>query len=187
MITSISYGAIAVLAAFLSNVVSKSQHKTKSYLLIFLAVLIFSLLIGEEKAHAMVVPNHISAICREHNVGYVPEHALTRAQIQKAEQERDMYKKNAERCFKDAQDACWWLPNTSDRKKTRELFTITVNTMLASDVKSKLIAMLTTSLIFYGMDCLDEWEYINNKLFWARYHWEMYEFHVELIAKAHLL
>lgn len=187
MISSIGHGALAVVASFLANVICRCQHKPKTYLFLFTAVVIFSLLIGEEKAHAMLIPNHISVICREHNIGYVPEHALTRAQLQKAEQERDMHKSNAERTFKDAQDACWWLPNTSDRKKTRELFTITINTMLASDTRSKLIAMLTTSLIFYGMDCLDEWEYINNKLFWARYHWEMYEFHVELIAKAHLL
>ena len=48
--------------------------------------------------------------------------------------------------------------------------------------QSKLIRSLISLMLNYGLDCMDEWDYINNKLYWAEYHWDMYEFYCNVLV-----
>lgn len=186
MLMSILYALIIVLIVFSVNMLFQRSHNYKLYILTFLcSCLMFEC--SHSKCHAMTLPNQMPAFCREHKIGYVPDHALTKDQVKYYEQERDMHKYNAERTFNDAKSSCWYYPNTSDRHKARECFQVAVATLAASGTKEKAIIILASSLVTYGFDCWNEWDYIENKLYWSRYHWEMYDFYVDLLSKASML
>lgn len=91
------------------------------------------------------------------------------------------HKSNAIRTFNDAKDRCFLLPKISDRNKAIYCFTNLAAICANSTPQSKIIAVLVTTLLQYGIDCTDEWHYINNKLYWSQYHFEMMEFHQDLI------
>ncbi len=93
------------------------------------------------------------------------------------------HKENGDSCYNDAKEKCWWLPNVSDRDKARYCFTNIGVLCSPGKSKSKLIIALVTTLIQYGLDCSSEWHYINNKLYCSQYHYEMMEFHQNLIKQ----
>lgn len=95
------------------------------------------------------------------------------------------HKTNAERTFNDAKDKCWYLPKLSERDKARYCFTNIGAIISNTTPQSKIVVCLVTSLIQYGIDCSDEWNYINNKLYWSQYHYEMMEFHLDLIKNGY--
>lgn len=97
-------------------------------------------------------------------------------------QKREFHKENAERCLKEAHNTTWYLPNISSRKKVQYCFTNAGVLLSPGEPRSKIIIALITSLVQYGMDCCDEWHYLNEKLYWAQYHAEMYEHYTDLIA-----
>jgi hypothetical protein len=86
------------------------------------------------------------------------------------------HKENAERCFNDAKNKCWWLPNIDDRDKARYCLTNIGIIIAPGDPQSKLIIAVINTLIQYGLDCSEEWNFIQTKLKWAQYHYEMMEF-----------
>ncbi|CCB85205.1 putative uncharacterized protein [Parachlamydia acanthamoebae UV-7] len=49
--------------------------------------------------------------------------------------------------------------------------------------QSKLIAAILNLLLQYGLDCLDEWEEIDEKLYRIKYHYEMAEFYQDVLNK----
>lgn len=100
-------------------------------------------------------------------------------------QKVQFHKENGERCYKDAKDRCWWLPNISERDKARYCFTTFGVLASPGEPKSKIIIAVISALIQYGLDCSDEWHYINNKLYWSQYHFEMMEFHQDLIKRGY--
>ena len=95
------------------------------------------------------------------------------------------HKENGDRCLNDAKNKCWWLPDLDDREKARYCFTNIGVLVCPGDPKSKLIISIVTTLIQYGLDCSEQWHYINNKLYWAQYHYEMMEFYEDLIKHGH--
>lgn len=95
------------------------------------------------------------------------------------------HKSNAERTFNDAKEKCWYLPNISDREKARYCLSNIGALLSNSTPQSKIIAIIVTTLMQYGIDCCDEWNFINNKLYWSQYHYEMMEFHLDLIKKGY--
>lgn len=100
-------------------------------------------------------------------------------------QKRDFHKKNAERCFNDARDMCWYLPGAT-RDKSFYAFTNLAILGSPGEARSKLITALITTLIQYGADVIDEWANINTKLNWAQYHWEQHEFYCEVVRNGNL-
>ena len=95
------------------------------------------------------------------------------------------HKENGERCYDDAKERCWWLPYIEDRKKARYCFTSLGILASPGDPKSKIIISVISALIQYGIDANDEWNYIDNKLYWSQYHFEMMEFHEHLIRQGY--
>jgi hypothetical protein len=89
---------------------------------------------------------------------------------------------HAVRTFEDAKEKCWYLPRSSDREKARYCFTSVMSTIGASTKKGKLLNALITMLIHYGLDVMDEWDYINDKLYWCQYHYEMCE-HYQILLQ----
>jgi hypothetical protein len=96
-------------------------------------------------------------------------------------QKVQFHKENGERCYEDAKERCWWLPYIPERDKARYCFTAFGAMAAPAEPRSKVIVTIITLLIQYGLDCTEEWHYINNKLYWSRYHFEMMEFHQDLV------
>ena len=97
-------------------------------------------------------------------------------------QKMQFHKENGDRCLADAKERCWWLPYIPAREKARYCCTNLAIFASPGEPRSKIITALINTLIQYGIDCQDEWHYINNKLYWSQYHYEMMEFHQQLIA-----
>ncbi len=108
-------------------------------------------------------------------------HALIYENCKTSQQKLKFHKENAERCYEEAKNKCWWLPNVTNQKNARYCLTNAGAMVAFGDPKSKLMAVIVNTLVQYGLDCCDEWEYINNKLYWAEYHYEMMEFFERVI------
>ena len=94
---------------------------------------------------------------------------------------RDFHLENAERCYNDAKNKCWYLPNISNRDKGRYCFTTIIVLISPGNQPAKIILGLLNLLGSYGLDCIEEWNYIEEKLKWSSYHYEMYEFYRDLL------
>lgn len=117
------------------------------------------------------------------NITFIQLNALNYDDCKTYQQKFQFHKENAERCFEDAKKKCWWLPNIDDRDKARYCLTNIGVIISPGDPKSKLIIAVITTLVQYGLDCNDEWNYIQNKLKWAQYHYEMMEFFEEVVKQ----
>ncbi len=95
------------------------------------------------------------------------------------------HKENGHRCYDDAKERCWWLPYIEDRSKARYCFTSLGILASPGDPKSKIIITVISALIQYGIDANEEWSYIDNKLYWSQYHFEMMEFYEHLIKQGY--
>lgn len=95
----------------------------------------------------------------------------------------EFHRKNAERTYNDAKRKCWYLPDTDEREKAKQCFAIAGTALIPSDPKSKLITLLITTMIAYGVDCYDEWNNIKTKLNWSKHHYELMEFYQLVIEK----
>lgn len=98
---------------------------------------------------------------------------------------RDFHKKNAERCFNDAKNMCWYFPSKV-RDKSLFAFSNVASLATLKDLKSKAIATLVITLIEYGADAYEEWTNMNTKLHWAEYHWDQYEFFCDVVKAGNL-
>lgn len=107
--------------------------------------------------------------------------ALSYDDCQTYEEKYKFHKENAERCFSDAKNKCWYIPNIADRDKARYCLTNLGAWASATDLRSKIITVIVTTLVQYGLDCCDEWNYIKDKLHWSKYHYEMMEFYEGVI------
>lgn len=77
-----------------------------------------------------------------------------------------------------AKDKTWWLPNLSDREKGRYCYTTAIAGVFASP-QYKVVAMVSTLLTQYGLDCIDEWNFIDEHMQQSKAWWESYEFYKE--------
>ena len=99
------------------------------------------------------------------------------------QQKVEFHLNNAERTYRDAKKRCAFLPDVDYRKKAEHCFIAAGNCLIAGTPQSKIIAGLMTLLLSYGIDVMQEWDYIQNKLHWSEYHYEMMEFYQEVLKK----
>ncbi len=95
------------------------------------------------------------------------------------------HQREAERTYKQAKEKCWYLPDLSEREKARYCITSIGIGLAPMEPASKSITILVNALIQYTIDCCDEWHYINEKLYWSHYHYEMMEFYQEVIKQGY--
>ncbi len=139
----------------------------------------------EGKAYVFEHPlaiQHMHTYLNHHMTHY---RVLAYDECKTSAQKVQFHKENGERCYKDAKERCWWLANISDRDKARYCFTTFGILAAPGEPRSKSIIAVISALIQYGLDCSDEWHYINTKLYWSQYHFEMMEFHQDLINRGH--
>jgi len=158
------------------------KQALKKYWHYYLAALLFALgLYYHGRGHAYENPHTISYI-----ENYYRFHALKLEDCKTYTQKVEFHKENGERCYFDAKQKCWYLPKLKDRRNADYCFSNAGALLYPSDPRSKLIAVIINTLVQYGIDCCDEWEYINNKLYWAQYHHELAEFYQDLISNGHV-
>ena len=88
----------------------------------------------------------------------------------KAQEEYEFHMFHAIRTYTEAKDKCWYLPNLSEREKARICWTTAISMFAAPTPQAKIVVCVTQLLIQYGLDCIDEWDYIKEKLVWSEYH-----------------
>ena len=98
-----------------------------------------------------------------------PPSASQRQQWQEA---YDMHHFNAVRTYNDAYNKVWWLPNLSWRQLGRDAWVAACSMASTKTPCAALVVAFSTMLSQYGLHCLDEWDYIQDKLYWANYHFE---------------
>lgn len=97
-------------------------------------------------------------------------------------EEYEMHKREGQRCYDEAKEKCWWLPDVSDRKRARDCYQAFIASLGGATLTGKLVLSLLSLLTSYGLDCIDEWEYIEYKLNWAKFHFELCD-HFEKLLK----
>ena len=105
----------------------------------------------------------------------------SREQLAAWQKEFDFHLDNGIRTYNEAKDKCWYLPDISDRDKARYCFTSAIATIGSYTPSTKLIACVTSLLLQYGLDAMDEWNYIQNKLYWSAYHFDLCDHYYHLI------
>lgn len=93
-------------------------------------------------------------------------------QVQKWQDEYDHHHFHAVRTYQDAYDRVWYLPNVSWRQLGRDAWVAACSSVGGSTINSRLVIAFATALSNYGLHCIDEWEYIEEKLNWSRYHFD---------------
>ncbi len=108
---------------------------------------------------------------------YIDNHPAkpTREQQAKWQEEYEFHMFHAIRTYNDAKEKCWWLPKPADRDIARMCWTTAVSTVLAPTPQLKIVVTVTQLLIHYGLDCIDEWYYIQEKLYWSEFHFNQCE------------
>lgn len=109
---------------------------------------------------------------------------LTGTQIADYQKKMKFHQENAQRTLDDAKARCWWLPDLTDRDNARYCWTSAIALLAPGAPHYKGVAVILNILLQYGLDCSDEWHYINEKLYWSQYHSEMADFYEEIIRKS---
>jgi len=94
----------------------------------------------------------------------------SRAQRQKLQDAFDMHSFNAIRTYNDAKDCVWWLPNLTWRQWGRDAWVAACAMASTKTPCAALVVAFSTMLSQYGLHCADQWEYIEDKLYWSEYH-----------------
>lgn len=90
----------------------------------------------------------------------------------KWQEEYEFHMFQAIRTYNDAKDKCWWLPDITERDRARMCWTTAVSVLACPTPQGKLIVCVTQLLIQYGLDVIDEWDYIKDKLAWSKFHFD---------------
>lgn len=100
---------------------------------------------------------------------------------QNYQQEFDYHMFHAKRCYEDAYNRVWWLPNLSWRQIGRDAWVAACATTGGNTITSRLVIAFSAMLSSYGLTCLDEWDYIQDKLKWSQYHFEQCEYYARMM------
>ncbi len=99
------------------------------------------------------------------------------------QQEYDFHHCEGVRTYNDAYNRVWYLPDLSWRQLGRDAWVAACGTAGGSNPSARLVIAFSTLLSQYGLHCLDEWEYIQDKLYWSRYHFEQCIYYANQLQK----
>ncbi len=108
-------------------------------------------------------------------IGDKPFGNVSREQKAKWQEEYEFHMFHAIRTYNDAKEKCWWLPSPGDRDIARMCWTTAISTVVAPTPQLKIVVVVSQLLIHYGLDCIDEWYFIQDKLYWSEYHFNQCE------------
>lgn len=93
----------------------------------------------------------------------------------------DIHHFDAVRTYTDAYQRFWWLPNLENRQIARDAWVAACSTVGGSSPSARLVIALASLLSSYGLRCLDEWDYIQDKLYWSEFHFKECEKYARLL------
>jgi hypothetical protein len=111
------------------------------------------------------------------------ECVLTYDQRQKYEQRRDYNRRQAKICFDRAKEICWYLPDIDDQRKAQYCLTAAGAAAYPGAPQSKMIGVIITTMVNYGLDCMAEWNQLQTTLLDAKSYYEMAEWYDEVLRK----
>lgn len=106
-----------------------------------------------------------------------------RSQRQKWQDAYDDHHFNAVRTYTDAYNRVWFLPNLTWRQIGRDAWIAACAMASTKQPTAALVVAFSTMLSQYGLHCLDEWDYIQEKLQWSQYHFEQCAYYAEKLNK----
>lgn len=104
-----------------------------------------------------------------------------RSQRLKWQDAYDMHHFNAVRTYNDAYDKIWFLPDLTWRQVSRDFWLAACAMAATKEPNAALVAALIILVSQYGLHCLDEWDYIQEKLQWSQYHFEQCAYYAGLL------
>lgn len=180
---------IALGLVYVLHLALKQKQKPIYYLVIFLILIIstwFTHRVEANEYFSLEIPYVIPDANKEINFlsEFIPMVALTPDQHKLYSEKVAFHQANAERTFNDAKNRCWYLPDKTKRDAAKYCINAIACLLVPGSPAAKLIASLISTLKDVGIDMLDEWNYINNKLYWCKYHYEMVEFYLTVLEKS---
>lgn len=174
---------IITLAVLTGAIFMKEKIKYWFYVLMFFSILLINLLFSQ--AHAREFDSLHDAKLEIHVLSEWIDsiHCLTADQRIFYEQKLKQHRFDAERTWNNAKNKCWYLPNKSNRDAAKNCFNAVMASFGGVTPMSKLVLSLISLLTSHGIDCIDEWYYIEEQLGWCQYHCEMVEFYLTVLEK----
>ncbi len=123
------------------------------------------------------------AECKTYSLKSVPKKKKKQVKRDRKyyEKKEKFHGKEANKCYISAKSRVWYLPDLDDRQKARYCFTSALSACNPGDPRAKIVMISLSFLMQYGLDCIDEWNYIQNQLHCAAYHFEMSDFYFDLL------
>lgn len=176
---------VIIIASFLAivNILLGFKYRILQYVAVII-LLFISFCVFKSKAQATTFIYDVSIEIETERHFFDLNAKLTAKETEYYAKKLNMHKENALRTFNNIKETCWWLPNLNDREKARYCFTTLVASLPAGTPQSKIIASLASFLAQYGLDCLEQWNYLSEQLYWCQYHNEMIEFYSNVLVKA---
>ncbi len=95
--------------------------------------------------------------------------------------EYDQHHYDAVRTYNDAYNRIWFLPNLTLRQIGRDAW-VAACAMAGTKTPGQALAMAFATMISqYGLHCLDEYDYIQDKLKWSAYHFDQCVYYANLL------
>jgi hypothetical protein len=108
---------------------------------------------------------------------------ITQSQLQQWQEAYDDHHFHAVRTYTDAYNRVWFLPDLTWRQIGRDCW-ITACALAATRTPSTaLVVAFTTLLSQYGLHCLDEWDYIQEKLKWSQHHFDQCAIYANMLQQ----
>ncbi len=105
----------------------------------------------------------------------------SQAQRQEWQDLYDQHHYDAVRTYNDAYNRIWWLPNLTMRQIGRDAWVAAASACGTKSPSQALVVAFTSMLTQYGLHCLDEWDIIQDKLYWSKYHFEQCVYYSNLL------
>ena len=118
--------------------------------------------------------------CRSQWGGRHPQQP-SQSQKVKWQEAYDNHHFNAVRTYNDAYNRVWFLPNLTWRQIGRDAWVAACSMASTKSPTAALVVAFSTMLSQYGLHCLDEWDYIADKLYWSQYHFEQCQYYADLL------
>lgn len=109
------------------------------------------------------------------------QHYTPQSQRYEWQEAFDNHNFNAVRTYQDAYNRVWWLPDLSWRQIGRDAWVAACSTAGGNSPSARLVIAFAAMLSSYGLHCLDEWDYIQDKLYWSQYHFEQCAYYAGLL------
>lgn len=110
-----------------------------------------------------------------------PNQQIKANQRQEWQEAYDNHHYNAVRTYQDAYNRVWFLPDLTWRQIGRDCWVSACAMASTNTPSTALVMAFSTMLSQYGLHCLDEWDYIQEKLSWSQYHFEQCAYYSNLL------